>query len=441
MRLREREMPLDPEVERELEAIDRAIAGEPVDPDLEPLAELARALSEERVDAEPGFAADLDQRVADGFPRPGQLAGSHRLAELRKKLTAVPPRRILARGRSRGHRAGGRRRDDQPERRDLGWRRRRDLQRAAGARPARGGDAGPAERRGGGQRRCAGARDLQGDGRATGLRSTPGASAACGEAFGFSAAAARRPRRQLQRNAADVPLSKRKVARRVDLALSTSPERFRTAADGVLDVVRDHRGYVLRSSVSGGDPDAPRSRLGHASFTLRIPARELSAALGDLSDLGHVVSRTDGRVDITSRFVSAQKRIAALEETRQNLLRQLAEAVTLTEQESIRRRLEIVEAQLTAAEEDLGAAQRRVQLVPRQRHDRRRPRPQPTATTPVGGASATPSDDAGKVLSVTAGVLLISVAVLGPLAILAALIWLATRALARLRRERALDQI
>ena len=61
---------LDPEVERELEAIDRALGGEPVDPDLEVLAELARALREERVGAEPGFAARLDQRVADGFPRP-----------------------------------------------------------------------------------------------------------------------------------------------------------------------------------------------------------------------------------------------------------------------------------------------------------------------------------------------------------------------------------
>ncbi len=75
MRLREREMPLDPEVERELEAIDRAVAGEPVDPDLEPLAELARALSEERPDTDPGFAADLDQRVADGFPGPVSLPG------------------------------------------------------------------------------------------------------------------------------------------------------------------------------------------------------------------------------------------------------------------------------------------------------------------------------------------------------------------------------
>ncbi len=227
-------------------------------------------------------------------------------------------------------------------------------------------------------------------------------------------------------DAADVPPSQRKVARRVDLALSTSPERFRTAADGVLDVVRDHRGYVLRSSVSGGDPDAPRSQLGHASFQLRIPAAQLSAALGDLSDLGHVVSRTDGRTDITSRFVSAQKRIAALEETRQKLLRQLAEAVTVTEQESIKRRLAIVEAQLSAAEDDLGAAQQRVQLVPVSVSidaDRALAGGDDAGGWGLGDAVG----DAGKVLSVTAGVLLISVAVLGPLAILAALIWLGTR--------------
>ncbi len=226
----------------------------------------------------------------------------------------------------------------------------------------------------------------------------------------------------------------------MDLALSTSPERFRTAADGVLDVVRDHRGYVLRSSVSGGDPDAPRSQLGHASFQLRIPAAQLSAALGDLSDLGHVVSRTDGRTDITSRFVSAQKRIAALEETRQKLLRQLAEAVTVTEQESIKRRLAIVEAQLSAAEDDLGDAQQRVQLVPVSVSidaDRALAGADDAGGWGLGDAVG----DAGNVLSVTAGVLLISVAVLGPLAILAALIWLGTRAAARLRRERALNQI
>jgi hypothetical protein len=420
MRLRERQMPLDPEVERELEAIDRAVAGEAVDPDLEPLAELARALTEERPDTDPVFAADLDHKVAEGFPRPG------RLAELQKTLTAVPPRRILARAGAAatvlvvvgvtisqsgeiwdgGDGPSARSAPDQPlvvspdqpqaaEDPGLG---------APELRDTRALDSG--------DRRVTRAEFLSTD----------------------------RYAQNFQASADGVRLSQRKVARRVDLALSTSPERFRTAADGVLDVVRDHRGYVLRSNVSGGDPDAPRSRLGHAGFTLRIPARELSAALGDLSDLGHVVSRTDGRVDITSRFVSAQKRIADFEETRQRLLRELAEAVTITEQESLRRRLEIVEAQLRAAEEDLAAAQQRVQLVPVSvtiDADRALADGDDAGAWGLGDAV----DDAGKVLSVTAGVLLISVAVLGPLAILAALIWLATRGLARLRRERALDQI
>ena len=162
--------------------------------------------------------------------------------------------------------------------------------------------------------------------------------------------------------------------------------------------------------------------------------------LGDLSNLGHVVSRSDGTEDITSRFVSVKKRIAALEKTRQNLLRQLADAVTPIEQESIKRRLAIVEAQLSAAQDDLGAAQQRVNLVP------------VSVTIDADRALASDGDaggwslgdavgDAGKVLSVTAGVLLVSAAVLGPLAILAALIWLGARAVARLRRERALDQV
>jgi len=415
MKLREREMPLDPEVERELEAIDRALGGEPVDPDLEVLAELARALREERVGAEPGFAARLDQRVADGFPRSGRLAG------LRKRLTAAPPRRILA---PAGAAA--------------------TLLVVIGVAVSQSGEIG-----GGGDEGISpqpapqapdqvtvgkGARDGAPAAEALGaIREQPNVDRAVGAAGAYAQHLPSGAR------ASDVPLAKRQIARRVDLALSASPDRFRDAADGVLDVVRDHRGFVVRSSVSGGDPDVMQS-LGHASFELRIPAGELPAAMGDLSDLGHVVSRTDGTRDITSRFVSVKKRIAALEETRRNLLRQLAEAVTLTEQESIKRRLAIVEEQLSAAQEDLGAAQRRVHLVPVSvtiDADRALADGGDAGGWSLGDAV----DDAGKVLSVTAGVLLVSAAVLGPLAILAALIWLVARTLARLRRERALDQI
>jgi Domain of unknown function (DUF4349) len=414
MKLREREMPLDPEVERELEAIDRALGDEPVDPDLEVLAELARALREERVGAEPGFAARLDQTVADGFPRPGRLAG------LRKRLTAAPPRRILA---PAGAAA--------------------TLLVVVGVAVSQSGEIG-----GGGDEGISPQPAPQAPDQLTGKGATGGAPATRDAQKGAPQGALLErevqhlsPAQRLSAGAraSDVPLAKRKIARRVDLALSASPDRFRDAADGVLDVVRDHRGFVVRSSVSGGDPDVMQS-LGHASFELRIPAGELPAAMGDLSDLGHVVSRTDGTRDITSRFVSVKKRIAALEKTRQNLLRQLAEAVTLTEQESIKRRLAIVEAQLSAAQEDLGAAQRRVHLVPVSvtiDADRALAGDGDAGGWSLGDAV----DDAGKVLSVTAGVLLVSAAVLGPLAILAALIWLVARTLARLRRERALDQI
>jgi hypothetical protein len=414
MKLREREMPLDPEVERELEAIDRALGAEPVDPDLEVLAELARALREERVGAEPGFAARLDQRVAEGFPRPGRLAG------LRKRLTATPPRRILAP-------AGA----------------------AATLLVVVGVAISQSSEIGGGNGGISPQQAPQTADQVTGGKGATGGAPAT-EALGAIHGANRSTSEQnLDRyvqhlspasRASQVPLAKRKIARRVDLALSASPDRFRDAADGVLDVVRDHRGYVVRSSVSGGDPDVTRSQLGHASFELRIPAGELPAAMGDLSDLGHVVSRTDGTRDITSRFVSVKKRIAALEGTRQNLLRQLAEAVTLPEQESIKRRLAIVEAQLSAAQEDLGAAQRRVHLVPVSvtiDADRALAGDGDAGGWSLGDAV----DDAGRVLAVTAGVLLVSAAVLGPLAILAALIWLVARTLARLRRERALDQI
>ena len=132
----------------------------------------------------------------------------------------------------------------------------------------------------------------------------------------------------------------------------------------MLDVVRDHRGFVVRSNVSGGDPRVRGSERGRASFTLRIPAGELSAAMGDLSDLGHVVSRSDGSVDITNRFVSARKRIDALTASRDQLLQELGQAVTITEQQSIRARLRIVQAQLAGAHHDLARAQQRVHLVP-----------------------------------------------------------------------------
>ena len=130
--------------------------------------------------------------------------------------------------------------------------------------------------------------------------------------------------------------------------------------------------------------------------------------MGDLSDLGHVVSRSDGSVDITNRFVSARKRIDALTASRDQLLQELGQAVTITEQQSIRARLRIVQAQLAGAHHDLARAHQRVHLVP-------------VSVTIGADAAATTGGawtigdafhDAGRVLTVTAGAALVGGAAL-----------------------------
>ena len=54
---------------RELAALDDALAGRPVDPDLADLAELAVLVRDERPAPDPAFARSLDARVERGFPR------------------------------------------------------------------------------------------------------------------------------------------------------------------------------------------------------------------------------------------------------------------------------------------------------------------------------------------------------------------------------------
>jgi uncharacterized protein DUF4349 len=414
MRLREREMTLDPEVERELAAIDRALAGEAVDPDLEDLARLALELRDERPVPTAEALAELDELAAAGFP----TRASDRLGHLRRRASDAirpvrerPARRLLPAlgvasmfvvaigiGVSQSGVLQGSENAAETVR----------PQAEPGAPDARG-TAGPPDLSEAGRDPT-----LQSGSRERFTQHLPG---------------------PFRATAASGPL-KRKVAQNVDLSLSTAPDDFRNAADGVLDVVRDHRGFVVRSSVSAGDPDVRGAERGRASFTLRIPAGELSGAIGDLSDLGHVVSRSDGAVDVTERFVSARNRIDALTATRDRLLQDLGEALTFTEQQSIRARLRIVQARLAEAHRDLARAQRRVHLVPVSVTIKA------DSKEADSGGAWTIGDafhDAGRVLTVTAGVALVGGAALLPFALLAALLAGGRREWVRRQRNRALD--
>jgi hypothetical protein len=383
--------------------------------------DLERDLRAERPEIEPNFARKLDDWAAAGFPRGGRKpAGGplDALARFRDRLRATPPRRILL---------------------PVGAAATLILVVGVGIKAIDStGGAGedsvtvatPPEQ----SKEVAGASG--GGVTAASSASTP--AAAPDETFDANAPTVAGGAATAAPSAAEVGPGHRKVAQKVDLSLSTAPEDFRDAADGVLDVVSDHNGFVVSSSVSGGDPGVPGAQPGRADFRLRVPARELPAALGALSDLGHMVSRTDGTQDITGRFVSAKQRIADLSKVRQHLLDELADATTRSEQQSIKARLRIVQAQLDDAQRDLAGAQQRVSLVPvgvSIASDS-----QVGATDEGGGWGIGDAfHDAGDILTVMAGVALVSLAILVPVALIAAAAYALYALTVRRQRERALD--
>jgi Domain of unknown function (DUF4349) len=140
-------------------------------------------------------------------------------------------------------------------------------------------------------------------------------------------------------------------------------------------------------------------------------------------------------VDITSSVVSARERLTDARTERKALLAQLADADTLLEAESIRERLEIVSREIAAARRALRRVNNRanfadvsVSLVASRASDE-------------GGGAWTPGDaldDAGRILQVTAGILLVVGAVLAPLLALALAATMAARLLRRRRRNAVL---
>jgi len=425
MRLRDRrgEERLDPRIERELAAVDAGLAGLEVSDDLAGIAEMSALATEERPSIDAEFAALLDERAAAGFPRADHAASG--VAGLLDRLRAVPPRRLIAPAAAAatllvvvgvaitaiGGSGGGSGSSSNPL---------SALPGESTSRPSKGAARSPTF---GDKSRA----------QAQSTLSVPRAGA-------LEDSGVRRP----------VPSSgPRRVSRSVNLTLSTDPDKVRSVADGVIQVTRRWRGLVISSQITSGKgspnpqpgpvpaPDVvPVNPSLGADFKLRIPASKLEPALDDLSSLGLVVSRSEGSQDITGRFNSARQRIGDLLSERDALIKHLAGATTPAAVHAIKHRLAVVRRQLGRAQGRLDQLRERVSMVPVQVSVVARGEGTGGGGFGVGSAL----HDAGRILTVAAGVLLIILAVLGPLALLAALAWLSARALTRWRRERALEE-
>jgi hypothetical protein len=227
----------------------------------------------------------------------------------------------------------------------------------------------------------------------------------------------------------------RKVERSASLTLAARPRDIDAVSAKVQAVTRQQGGFVASSTVSSS------ANGGGGTFELRIPTRNLDAAMAALARLGKVRERAQQTNDITAESVSARTRLTDARTERTSLLRQLAKATTPAQTASIRARLRIVSHEISVAQASVRRVNNRaaystvaLTLVADSR----------AGVAPAKDDSWTPGDaahDALRVLEVAAGVALIALAIGLPLGLLALLATVSARWGTRRRRERMLDVV
>jgi len=380
---------------RELAALDDALAGRPVDPDLADLAELAILVRDERPAPDPAFANSLDERARRGFPRTAKRRRAFTWPKFTLPALGVAASVLL-------------------------------VVVIATSMPSGGGSGDESGAGGGGSASSQAAPNTD-----EAAPSASDESAARKQADSAGGTATASPPTLIP-YAKTVPSRHRYVERSAQITLATTPRDVDGAAAKVIAVADDLGGYVASSQITSGEG---------GTFELRVPERRLQRALERLSAIGKVRNRTQAAQDITGSVVSVRSRLRDARTERASLLKQLAKATTTNQTTSIRARLRIVSRQIAAAKADLRSVKRRAS----------------TSSVSVtleadkdaGGAAGgddkwSPGDalrDAGRVLEVTASVLLVAGAVALPLGLIALLVWLAARQASHRRRERALDAV
>jgi hypothetical protein len=229
----------------------------------------------------------------------------------------------------------------------------------------------------------------------------------------------------------------RDVERSSAIVLGTKPNQVAGAAAKVYAAVHAAGGIVLNSSVESGSAGATG-----ASFSLLIPSGKVDDALAAFSRIAEVRSRHDATQDITKPTVGVTEELRDSNASIEGLLKELGSAETESERESVEARLREERRRHAAIRASLDHLHKRASMS------------EVSLRIVTGhGAGAVPAGkgksggdwsvgdalhDAGHILTVAAGVLLIALAILAPIALIALLLWSLNRFRVRRLRERAL---
>ncbi len=228
--------------------------------------------------------------------------------------------------------------------------------------------------------------------------------------------------------------NRREIERSAEMVLGAEPAAVRSDAAKVFEAVHAVDGIVLSSSIRDGAEGEAGAR-----FDLMIPAAKVGDALASFSRIGEVRSRHEATEDITAPTVGVGERLSDSQARIDGLLAQLARAESDRERGS-------VEVELRAERRRHAELRSRLAELGRRAHLSRVSLR--IETGPASSASATAEGhwgvddalaDAGRILVTAAGVTVIGLALIAPLAIIGLLAWLANRAWVRRRRESALD--
>ncbi len=398
MRLLDHDEPIDPEVAASLDAIDAVLAGEPVGAEYAELAEVALLLSAERPQARPSFAETMDERVG------------RRFAPVAPAAASKPRRRWRSAGiwEAAGAMAAG-------------------VAVIVGIAIVVGGHNGASSESSSTAASSPGALSAAPAGRANGSEKSAASAQASTTASGSAASSAP--------SSVQPPTTGRKVVQSAQLQLAAAPNRIDDVAQQVYDVIGELNGIVQSSTVTQtGGPD------GSANFQLSVPSASLGQAMSRLSSLNYasVLSRTDASQDVTDQYGAAQRALSDARALRTSLLAQLANATTTEQTDSLKARIHDAEASISSDEATLARLNRQVgfsSLALQISAQTPAPAPHHSGGFGIGRAA----HDAGRVLTVAAGVALIGLAALTPVALVAALLWWVGSAVRRRRREQALD--
>jgi hypothetical protein len=420
------EYPFDPEVAAALDAIDATLAGDPVDPEHAELAELALLLVAERPQIDDEFARSLDQRVARRFAPAHAPAASSAPAPRRGwswlwkpavgTLGAVLAAVLFVAGVNSVGGGGA-----------------SSSSSSSTAASATAASAGPGRQLG-----IPAAKPAPANRESAAAGTSSSAAAASTTAAASSSSAASAPSAAAASgNPAPHPQSNgRKIVQSAQLTLTSAPNRVDTVAQEVFDVVGRENGVVNRSTVT-----ATGATDGYAEFQLRVPSSSLADTMNALSQLryAHVSARTDNTQDVNGAYVSVTHQLADARALRTALLKQLATAVTQAQIDSINARIQDAEAAIARAEATIRGLNQRVNFsqISLDINAANVPAAVPHHSGSFGLGRA--AHDAGRVLTVAAGVALISLAALLPVALVGAVIWWIAAAVRHRRREQALD--